>query len=283
MPFDATLKDLAGAYPADFLAAFDQPPAGKVSLLNVDLSTVTTAADLVAGVGEPLAEVIHVDFQSSAAAWKHADVLVYNSLLYAEYHVPVHSVVILLRPQAAHSNLNGTVNYAARSGRGKMDFGYEVIPLWQRAANDLLAGALGITPLSVLGALPAGVPLPDALASVAQRLIERIDREAAPDQGRRLLTAAFVLTGLRVTRDVARQVFRGVAKMKDSDTYMAIIDEGHEEHAKAVILRLGQKRLGPADDAVKARLNGITDLARLDRIEDRLLEAASWHELLETP
>ena len=116
MPFDATLKDLGRDAPADFLTTFDRPPAGAVTLLNVDLSTVTTAADLVVGVGDPLAEVVHVDFQSSAAAWKHADVLVYNALIYADYHVPVHSIVILLRPQAAHSNLNGVVSYSARSG-----------------------------------------------------------------------------------------------------------------------------------------------------------------------
>ena len=77
MPFDATLKDLGRDWPADFLATFDRPPAGPLVLLNVDLSTVTTAADLIVGVGDPLAEVVHIDFQSSAAAWKHADVLVY--------------------------------------------------------------------------------------------------------------------------------------------------------------------------------------------------------------
>ena len=88
MPFDATLKDLARAYPADHLAAFDRPPAGAVVLLNVDLSTVTTAADLVVGIGDSLEEVVHLDYQSSAAAWKHADVLVYNALIHAEYHVP---------------------------------------------------------------------------------------------------------------------------------------------------------------------------------------------------
>src|SRR6516162_4032619 len=142
MPFDATLKDLARAYPADFLTVLDRPPQGPLALLNVDLSTVTTAADLVVGVGAPLAEIVHIDLQSSAAAWKHADVLVYNSLLYAEYHVPVHSIVIPLRPQAAHSNLNGVVRYAARSGRGSMNFAYEVVRLWERPADDFLAGSL---------------------------------------------------------------------------------------------------------------------------------------------
>jgi hypothetical protein len=98
MTFDATLKDMGRESPGGFLAAFDRPPAVPVRLLNVDLSTVTRAADLILGLGEPLEEIMHFDFQASAAAWKHADVMVYNALLFAHYHVPVHTVVILLRP-----------------------------------------------------------------------------------------------------------------------------------------------------------------------------------------
>jgi hypothetical protein len=280
LPFDATLKDLARDCPADFLAAFDQPPAGPIALLNVDLSTVTTAADLVVGISDPRQEVVHIDFQSTGAAWKHANVLVYNALLYAEYHGPVHSIVVLLRPQAAHGNLNGTVHYCSRPGRGKMDFGYEVLPLWERPAQDLLAGALGSTPL---GALPEGVPEPEALAGVAQRLIERLEREAPREQVRKLLTAAFVLTGLHVKRNVAQQIFRGVRAMRDSDTYMAILEEGEEIRAKKDIVGLGQQRFGPPDESITAKLSGITDLDRLERIHNRLLVAADWQDLLDTP
>jgi hypothetical protein len=95
------LKDLAQAHPGDFLTTFDAPPQLPLRLLNVDLSTVTTAADLVIGLGNPLEEIVHLDF--------HADVLVYNSLLFRQYLAPVHSILLLLRPQAAHSNLNGMV------------------------------------------------------------------------------------------------------------------------------------------------------------------------------
>jgi hypothetical protein len=283
LPFDATLKDLGRDGPADFLTTFDRPPVGPLALLNVDLSTVTTAADLVVGVGDPLADIIHIDFQSSAAAWKHADVLVYNALIYAEYHVPVHSIVLLLRPQEAHSNLNGVVSYAARSGRGSMSFTYEVARLWERSAEELLAGPLGTTPLAMLGALPEGVALPDALTAVAQRLIERLEREVPPERARKLLTVAFLLTGLRVRRDVARQIFRGVRAMRDSDTYLAIIDEGREEQVREDILFLGSERFGAPDEAASATLAGITDLDRLRRIFRRCLKALNWQDLLETP
>src|SRR5437773_5862648 len=132
MTFDATLKDMGRDSPRGFLTAFDQPPTLPVKLLNVDLSTVTTAADLILGLGEPLEEIIHLDFQSSASAWKNADLLVYNALLFAHYHVPVHTIVILLRPEAAHANLSGAIRYAPRPRSGKMDFGYEVVRLWER-------------------------------------------------------------------------------------------------------------------------------------------------------
>ncbi|HJT32558.1 MAG TPA: hypothetical protein VJ783_10985 [Pirellulales bacterium] len=64
MTFDATLKDMGRDSPQGFLAAFDRPPSAPVKLLNVDLSTVTAAADLVLGIGEPLEEIVHLDFQS---------------------------------------------------------------------------------------------------------------------------------------------------------------------------------------------------------------------------
>lgn len=132
LTFDATLKSLGRESPAGFLAAFDRPTTLPLTLLNVDLSIVTAAADLVVGVGDPLTEIVHLEFQSSASARKHADLLLYNALLYAHHLVPVHTIVILLRPGAAHSSMDGTVHYAPRPGRGNMDFGYEVVRLWER-------------------------------------------------------------------------------------------------------------------------------------------------------
>ena len=71
--------------------------------------------------------------------------------------------------------------------------------------------------------------------------------------------------------------------MRDSDTYMAIIDEGREEEAKSVILRQGRKRFGVPDESITAKLTAITDLERLHRIEERVLDATNWQDLLDTP
>lgn len=283
MTFDATLKDMGRESPLGFLTAFDQPPTLPVKLLNVDLSTVTALADLILGLGDPLVEIVQLDFQSSAAAWKHADVMAYHALLFAHYHVPVHTIIILLRPEAAHSNMSGLIRYAPRPGRGRMEFGYEVLRLWERSAEALLHADLGVAPLAVLGRLPEDLALEDGLTVIAQQLAERITKEAAPDRTRKLLADAYLLTGLRLRRDAAARIFRGVRVMQESDTYLAILEEGEEKATRESLLVVGEERLGAASESIKAQLGNVTDLARLKRMVRRAAKAASWQEILETP
>jgi hypothetical protein len=283
MTFDATLKDMARESPQGFLAAFDRPPTLPFSLLNVDLSTVTKSADLIVGLGDPLTEIVHLEFQASAAAWKHADLLTYNALLFGHYHAPVHTVLILLRPEAAHPNMDGAINYAPRPERGKMEFGYEVVRLWERSAEELLAGDLGVVPLAMLGRLSDASSLENGLAAVAKRVVSRIVSEAAPENATRLLTDAFLLTGLRVRRNVAAGIFKGIHAMHESDTYLMILDEGQEKALRQVILVQGEDRFGTPDDVVKVALSNITDIDRLMRLARQTPHAESWDEILDTP
>jgi hypothetical protein len=282
-PFDATMKDLGADYPYDYLTTFDLTTTEPTRLLNVDLSTVTTAADVVLGLGRPLREIVHLDFQASADKDKDADVLVYNGLLFRQYRVPVHSILVLLRSQAEHSEVTGSIAYAARPGRGNMNFGFEIVRLWERSAEALLSGPLGTAPLAMLGALPEGADLVQGLTGIAHQLIERLEREAAIEQKKLLLTAAFVLTGLRIQRNQAKQVFAGVRNMRESDTFLAILDEGREIQTRHLIRRIAKRKLGEPDEQTVTCLEGITDLERLERIHDRAGEASSWQDLLDTP
>lgn len=254
-----------------------------MTLLNVDLSIVTAAADLVVGAGDPLTEIVHIEFQSSASARKHADLLLYNALLYAHHLVPVHTIVILLRPSAAHSSMDGSLHYDPRPGRGKMDFGYEVARLWERPAEELLNGDLAVVPLAVLGGLPEGLTLEDGLAAIAKRVVERLINEAPPDQAKRLLTNALLLTGLRVKREMASKVFRGVRIMEESDTYLMILEEGEQKGARDIILQVGEETCGPAEEVCKTQLNLVADLERLRRMARRAVTAESWQDILDTP
>lgn len=287
MTFDATLKDLGRDCPQGILAEFDQPPTAQVRVLNADLSAVTKAADLVLGIGEPQMEIVHIEFQSSAAAWKHADLVAYNALLFDQYHVPVHTILILLRPQAAHANIDGQVSYSARPGRGRMHFEYEVVRLWERPAERLLTGELGLAPLAVLGELSTGANLEDGLANVVRKLVDRLTHEAQPEQAIKLMTTALLLSGLRVSRNVALRIFRGVPMLEESDTYLMILEQGEERGEERAtrrgILVVGEERFGPASETIREQLAIVTDATRLERMLRAAVKADDWQDILDTP
>ena len=75
--------------------------------------------------------------------------------------------------------------------------------------------------------------------------------------------------------------------MRDSDTYMAIIDEGreigHVEEIKKMIFRLGQKSCGAPDESSEGAFAAINDLDRLESLYERIPDVKSWQELLATP
>ena len=189
------------------------------------------------------------------------------------------------------ASVTGAVRYAPRPGRGSVEFIYEIVRLWERPVEELLAGPTALLPLAPLARLPENVPVTDALRPVVERLIERIIQEAAPLEVRRLITAAFLLAGLRTNRQIAGNLFQGVRAMRESDTYQAILDEGREEglvkgRIQALhhtLLRQGRKRFGEPDEATRQALLAITDADRLDLLSERLLDVGSWQELLAGP
>jgi hypothetical protein len=75
--------------------------------------------------------------------------------------------------------------------------------------------------------------------------------------------------------------------MEESVTYQAIIAKGVAQGAiqelKKTLRLLGRKRFGPPDSRVLAALDGINDIDQLERLAVRILDAASWDELLQTP
>ncbi len=71
--------------------------------------------------------------------------------------------------------------------------------------------------------------------------------------------------------------------MHESDAYLAILDEGQEKATREDILLIGEERIGPPEESIKARLNAITDLAHLKRLVRRAATAKSWDEIVETP
>lgn len=71
--------------------------------------------------------------------------------------------------------------------------------------------------------------------------------------------------------------------MHESDTYLAIVDEGQEKALRNSILVVGEERFGIIDETVRIHLANITDLERLNRMLRRAVKAANWQEILDTP
>jgi hypothetical protein len=282
MTFDATLKDIVQRHTADFEAAFRLGGSAPGVVLNVDLSTVTAASDVVIGYGRPPTALVDLNFQAGRDARLADRILLYNALLRHRYHVPVHSLVVLLRRAADDTDLTGRLRYRAVPGRGKMDFGFEVVRLWQVPVRRLLRGGAGTLPLALLGRTPAGVRPRVALADVAQQIVHRLEREAAPADANQLMTAALVLAGLKMSDDQAVDLFRGVRAMEESTTYQWIMKQGAIRELRKTLLRQGRKQFGPPDEATTVAVNGIESLERLERMADRVLEVDTWQKLLAT-
>lgn len=282
-PFDATLKDIVQDHTPDFETALkltDVPPA---RVLNVDLSTVSAATDIALGHGDPLEAITDLNFQSGPDAEVSDRLLLYNALFRHRFHVPVHTLLILLRPVADHSDLTGKVRYVGRKRRGKMDFSFEILRLWKQPIKPFLTGGLGTLPLAPLCRMPGGAKVEDALPGILRQIDERLRAEAGPEEARKLLAATYVLIGLRMPAELAAPMFQGLQLMRESSTYQLILDEGRVAALQKVILRLGRIRFGPPDEAMLNAVNSITNGDRLERMSDRVLTAATWQELLATP
>jgi predicted transposase YdaD len=87
---------------------------------------------------------------------------------------------------------------------------------------------------------------------------------------------------------VAQSLLKGVREMKESTTYQMIIEEGEAlgrakgrvDEARALVLRLGQRRFGAPPQQMVEKLNSIQDLAVLESIAEQIVEVQGWDQLL---
>jgi hypothetical protein len=109
------------------------------------------------------------------------------------------------------------------------------------------------------------------------RISDRLRKEASPADAAQLITASFVLAGLRFEKAVTEHLFRGVGIVEES--YQWILEQGEIKNARKVVIRLGTQRFGPPDEKTE---NAIEDLGRLSRMTDAILMVKTWKRLLAT-
>ncbi|MBX9622712.1 MAG: hypothetical protein K2X82_02760 [Gemmataceae bacterium] len=273
-PFDATLKELVRAYPADWLARVGVPvtAADPPEVLAVDLSTVTTAADTLIRVG---GRVVHIEIESGPDDGLARRVLRYNVLAHERTGLPVRSAVVLLRSNTMTASLTDRVEYE------QLRFRFELVKLWEVPSEELLRGGVGLTPLAVLGKPPPGTTRAKALAGQLGRIADRAEQEAPADAAK-LMAATYVLASVHVEPAAAWEVMTTVLNMRDFPGYQFLLNEGAVVHARKLIVKLGSGRLGPPTEAQSARIDAIDDLDRLDRIVLKAPTARDWDALLRT-
>lgn len=278
MKFDATLKDLLEAGPADWLRWFGLPIGEEVRLVDADLSTVSTLADKVIWVGGVKPYILHLEFQASRESLLGRRLIKYNVLLVDRHEVPVHTLVVLLRPAADASDLTGQFQTHLHDGRRILNFDYDVVRLWQQPIHPILTSGLATLPLALLSDVEQ-----DALPSVVQQMDERLLREATPDYRNRILSASFLLMGLRYPPEFADQLFSGVHGMEESTTYQAIVAKARKTAAKELLLRMGRSQFGaPTEEAIRV-IEKIDDFEQIEQLCERSYGVSSWKELLEHP
>ncbi|QEL16014.1 Rpn family recombination-promoting nuclease/putative transposase [Limnoglobus roseus] len=281
-PFDATLKRMLDDYAADWaawLAARFGLPVGPLVPVESDLSTIQPAADKVFRLPGD-AGLLHLEVQSSWDGELPDRMLLYNALLYHRERVPVRSVAILLRREANATAITGEVSRSWTDGQPYHWFRYEVIRLWEQPADQLLAGGIGTAPLGLLTD-----DAEDRLSELIHQFVERVERDVPGEAERdQVLTASYILLGMRYDRELIRTLFSGVQKMRESSTYQAILDEGRAEgelqgeikgEIKGVRLALTtllESRFGSIPQAVEDRIQSATGL---DRLRAALIQVAT--------
>jgi hypothetical protein len=249
------------------------------TVLNVDLSTITAATDVAFGFGDPIQEIADLNFQSGPDSDVVARLQLYGAAYRLRYGVPVRSLLILLRPAADHAGLDGTLAYTA--GQTRLQFQCEVVRMWQQPVTPFLRGGVGLLPLAPLCQTPAGVPLDDALRQVIHEIDQRLLADVPHAEAVRLMTAAFILTGLRVPRHRMDELFRGVQIMHDSSAFELMEWRAEIRRSHRLLLSLGRRRFGPPSAEAEAAVTAIQDLDRLERMVEAALTAGNWQELLE--
>lgn len=285
-PYDITTKYLVQSYPRAWLSLVGHAETSEVEVIDADLSSIAAEADKVLRVLKPSPHLVHLEFQASRDHNMGLRLLRYNLLLRYQHVLPVLSVLVLLRPEALGVGMKGVWLGDTPTGQSQITYEYPVIRVWEQPVQRFLTGPLGLLPLAPLANL-ARTDLGDVLRTVTQR----IDLEATPSEAQTLDVVTFTLMGLRFPPDVVQQLVPGVRNMRESSTYQLILDEGRAEghaegrasEARSLLLLLGTRKLGAPDDGIRTSFESITDVARLERMGLRLLDASTWSELLATP
>jgi hypothetical protein len=283
--FDATFKRLVDARSPQWVPylcrRLNLPSDAKAIAVDADVSTVSAQADKIFALANGKAGYLHLEAQASRDDELPDRTLLYSVLFENKFKGPVYSVVLLFRREADAPTMTGVLQRIRADGTPYLTFEYAVVRVWELPCDELIAAGLGLIPLAMLT---------DDAESRLPELMQRADREIQrenlpPKASGEFWTHCFGMLGVRYDRPFIDQLFQGVSGMMVSSTFQGIFDDGQ---AKALaswrtsLRKLGEKRFGAISKKIERRLNSIRNDERLGRMNERILEAADWDDLLNT-
>ncbi|MFM9960843.1 MAG: Rpn family recombination-promoting nuclease/putative transposase [Planctomycetaceae bacterium] len=288
-PYDATSKELVERGPADWLRFAGFQLDGPVTIIDSDISTITGAADKVIRVDEPDPWLAHVEFMSGYERKLGLRLVRYSVLVEYRHDLPVHTIVILLRPSSDGSDITGHYQRKLPNGTLYDDFQYQVIRVWQEPLDTFLAGGIATLPLAPLADVPV-----EQIDNVVQVMEQRMEQDKLDAVSTNLLwTATYIMMGMRYPEEVTNQLLAKVSNMRESTTYQAILAEGEArgrtegrvegrvEEVQTLLLKLGTHRFGPAPGNIRVAIEALSDLERLESLSVKVLDVRSWDDLLD--
>lgn len=290
-PFDTILKTLIVGHLGEwtaYLAARAGLPVGPAEPLDTDLSATLQADRLFRVRAEP-PFVLHLELESTGRLGIPAELLRYNVAAYGAVGLPVHSVLVLLRPKATATDLTGVLDVPGADGRPYLTFRYTVVRVWQETVASFLAAGPGLAPLAVL-TNEAAADLDAAVERFRDRLAEP---DVPPHLAKALFGSSFILCGMRYDEAQVEAIYERLSMtLEDSTTYQLVLKRGEARgkaegeaqgrvaEARGLVARLGTRKFSSPPPAA---LDAIADRERLERIAERILDAAGWDDLLATP
>lgn len=279
-PYDATRQFLMQLLPSAWPAFLGITTDAPVVVINSNLSTVSSQADVVLRISEETPWLLHIEFQMGPEMLPVGRRFCrYNIQLDEAEDLPVWTEVIQLRRSADNPKLTGVYQRGLPSGLGYHEFRYGVTQVWEQSLQRILAQGPSIWPLA---------PLTDEataqLPSVIQKLKELSDLQLPPDQRQDFWTATSVLLGARYKFDFVKELLKGICIMRESSVIQHFLEEGREEgrilEVRRLLVRLGTRRFGIPNSDVMAKIEAIKDPATLESLCENVQDISVWDDLL---
>ena len=280
-PYDITMRMLMEQEPVAWLRRFGVEPDGPVSVIDSEVSTVTSEVDKVFKIDGSEPYLVHIEIQSGPDADMPWRMNHYNVLVAKDGKYPVLSVLVLLRRSAEVKDLTGFHERSVR-GFGLVSlFRYPIVRVWELDAESILTGELSLLPLAPLADIPE-----ESIPDVFRRIDDRVMRETETSTACMIMVSTLLLAGMRLERERILEMMRRYSSMnllQESSFYQMLLEEGEKKgrikEAREMLLDLVEARFGAIDPAFRGSIEAIDDLDTLKRMSKKIMTVSNPDEI----